>query len=47
MAESLQLLSLSKAQLIELLQHHDGDDDLAQMVEHELVRRKTDGAPPL
>jgi hypothetical protein len=37
------LQSLSNAQLIE---HHDGDDDLAQMVEDELARRKTDGAPP-
>jgi hypothetical protein len=31
------LQSLSNAQLIEILQHHDGDDDLAQMVEDELV----------
>jgi hypothetical protein len=36
----------SNAQLIEILQHHDGDDDLAQMVEDELARRKTEGAPP-
>jgi hypothetical protein len=40
------LQSLSNAQLIEILQHHDGDDDLAQMVENELARRKMDGAPP-
>jgi hypothetical protein len=40
------LQSLSNAQLIEILQHHDGDDDLEQMVEDELARRKTDGAPP-
>jgi hypothetical protein len=40
------LQSLSNAQLIEILQRHDGDDDLAQMVEEELTRRKTDGAPP-
>jgi hypothetical protein len=40
------LQSLSNAQLIEILQHHDGDDDLTQMVEDELTRRKTDGAPP-
>jgi hypothetical protein len=39
------LQSLSNAQLIEILQHHDGDDGLMQMVE-ELARRKTDGAPP-
>ena len=40
------LQSLSNAQLIQILQHHDGNDDLTQMVEEELVRRKTDGAPP-
>jgi hypothetical protein len=40
------LQSLSNAQLIEILQHHDGDDDLTQMVEDELTRRKTDGTPP-
>jgi hypothetical protein len=40
------LQALSNAQLIEILQHHDGDDDLAQMVEDELARRRTDGAPP-
>jgi hypothetical protein len=40
------LQSLSNTQLIEILQHHDGDDDLTQMVEDELARRKTDGAPP-
>jgi hypothetical protein len=40
------LQSLSNAQLIEILQHHDGDDDLTQMVEDELARRKTEGAPP-
>jgi hypothetical protein len=39
------LQSLSNTQLIEI-QHHDGDDDLTQMVEEELVRRKTGGAPP-
>ena len=40
------LQSLSNAQLIEILQHHDGDDDLTEMVEEGLTRRKTDGAPP-
>jgi hypothetical protein len=40
------LQSLSNTQLIEILQHHDGDDELTQMFEEELVRRKTDGAPP-
>ena len=37
--------SLSNAQLIQILQHDDGDDELTQMVEEELARRKTDGAP--
>jgi Mg/Co/Ni transporter MgtE len=36
--------SLSNAQLIQILQHHD-DDELTQMIEEELARRKTDGAP--
>jgi hypothetical protein len=40
------LQSLSNAQLIQILQHHDGNDDLTQMVEDEPTRRKTDGAPP-
>jgi hypothetical protein len=40
------LQSLSNAQLIEILQYHDSDDDLAKMVEDELARRETDGAPP-
>jgi hypothetical protein len=44
--EIIALQSLSNAQLIQILQHHDGDDDLTQMVENELTRRKTDGAPP-
>jgi hypothetical protein len=28
--------SLSNSQLIQILQHHDGDDDVTQMVEEEL-----------
>jgi hypothetical protein len=36
--------SLSNAQLIQILQHHD-DDELTQVIEEELARRKTDGAP--
>jgi len=36
--------SLSNAQLIQILQRHD-DDELTQMIEEELARRKTDGAP--
>jgi hypothetical protein len=39
------LQSLSNAQLIQILQHYDGDDDLTQMIEEELARRKTEGAP--
>jgi hypothetical protein len=38
------LQSLSNAQLIQILQHRDGNDDLAEMVEEELIRRKTQGA---
>jgi hypothetical protein len=38
--------SLSNTQLIQILQHHDGDDDLTQMIEDELARRRTAGAPP-
>jgi hypothetical protein len=40
------LQSLSNVRLIQILQHHDGDDGLTQMIEEELARRKTDGAPP-
>jgi hypothetical protein len=40
------LQSLLNAQLIQILQHHDGNDHLTQMVEDEITRRKTDGAPP-
>ena len=36
--------SLSNAQLIQILQHHDGDDDLTQIIEEELARRKTERA---
>ena len=39
------LQSLSNAQLIQILQQHDGDDDLTQMIEEELARRKSEGAP--
>ena len=37
--------SLSNTQLIQILQFHDGDDELTQMVEEELARRKSEGAP--
>jgi hypothetical protein len=36
--------SLSNVQLIQILQHHDGDDDLTEMIEEELARRRTGGA---
>jgi hypothetical protein len=36
--------SLSNAQLIQILQHHD-DDALTQMSEEEFARCKTDGGP--
>ena len=39
------LQSLSNAQLIQILQQQDGDDDLTQMIEEELARRKSEGAP--
>jgi hypothetical protein len=42
---TIALQSLSNAQLIQILQHHDGDDDLTQMVEDELARRKAEGTP--
>jgi hypothetical protein len=38
--------SLSNVQLIKLLQFRDEDDELTEMIEYELTRRKTDGAPP-
>jgi hypothetical protein len=38
------LQSLSNAQLIQILQFHDGDDALTQMVEAELSRRKTEAS---
>jgi hypothetical protein len=36
---------LSNVELIKILQHHD-NDALTDMIEEELLRRKTDGAPP-
>jgi hypothetical protein len=35
--------SLSDAALIAILQHHDFDEDLTQMVEAEIARRKKEG----
>jgi hypothetical protein len=40
------LQSLSNAQLIEIHQHHDGDDDLAQMVEDELASARRTALRP-
>jgi hypothetical protein len=40
----LSVQALSNAQLIQILQLHDGDDELTRMVEEELARRKTEGA---
>jgi hypothetical protein len=37
--------SLSNAELIAILQTHGDDDELTEMVEEELERRKTEGAP--
>jgi hypothetical protein len=42
---AIAIQSVSNTQLIQILQHHDGDDGLTQMVEEELARRKTEGAP--
>jgi hypothetical protein len=39
------LQSLSNAQLIQILQHHDGDDDLTRMVEEELAAASTRRPP--
>jgi hypothetical protein len=36
---------LSNAELIAILQTHGDDDELTEMVEEELERRKTEGAP--
>ena len=33
----------SDAQLIQILQHHDFDDDITRMVEAEIARRKKEG----
>jgi hypothetical protein len=35
--------SLSDALLIQILQHHDFDDDITRMVEAEIARRKQEG----
>jgi hypothetical protein len=42
--EDGRLQSLSNAQLIQILQLDDCDDELTRMVEEELERRKTEGA---
>jgi hypothetical protein len=35
--------SLSRAELIQMLQHHEGDDELTQMIEEEIARREIEG----
>jgi hypothetical protein len=37
--------SLSNTELIKILQFEIGDDDLTEMIEAELTRRETEGAP--
>jgi hypothetical protein len=41
--EAVSVQSLSDAQLIQILQHHDFDDDITRMVEAEIARRKKEG----
>ena len=38
--QALLIQALSDAQLIQILQHHDFDDDITRMVEAEIARRK-------
>lgn len=42
---SVAIESLSNAELIRILQFHDGDEHLTRMLEAELARRKTEGPP--
>jgi hypothetical protein len=37
--EALNIQNLSDAQLIQILQHHDFDDDITRMVEAEIARK--------
>jgi hypothetical protein len=41
--EGVAIQSLSDAQLIAILQHHDFDDYITRMIEAEIARRKKDG----
>jgi hypothetical protein len=41
--KTVPIQTLSDAQLIQILQHHDFDDDITRMVEAELARRKMEG----
>jgi hypothetical protein len=41
--KSVPIKKLSDAQLIQILQHHDFDDDITRMVEAEIARRKKEG----
>jgi hypothetical protein len=39
----IRIQTLPDAQLIQILQHHDFDDDITRMVEAEIARRKQQG----
>jgi hypothetical protein len=41
--EGVAIQSLSDAQLIAILQHHDFDDYITRMIEAEIARRKKNG----
>ena len=41
--KAVSIESLSDAQLIQILQHHDFEDDITRMVEAEIARRKKEG----
>jgi hypothetical protein len=41
--EAVALQSLSDAQLLAILQHHDFDDYITRMIEAEIARRKKEG----
>jgi hypothetical protein len=41
--QAILIQGLSDNKLIEILQHHDFDDDITRMVEAEIARRKKDG----
>jgi hypothetical protein len=41
--KAVPIQKLSDAQLIEILQHHDFDDDITRVVEAEIAWRKMEG----